>query len=846
MPRGVAASTLARRREPFTLGVPLPEGQFFEPHFVGRASDGAVLPVQADALDRWGDGSIRWVLLDFQADVSPDSSIAIAASTVDSRLPDLASMDGARVAIAAGPAEFVVGTGRFPFEDARIHGTPALALDQTALLLEGPSNRPCHLDVTRVTIERNGPIRAVVRVDGTFPAEGSSHLDIVARLHFFAGKPCVRFDLTIGNPRRAEHTGGFWELGDEGSVFLRDLSLRVALSGDAAPQLRCSEACGRPLRPFPMPFELRQESSGGEHWDGPVHRNRRGEVRERFQGYRVTSAGTQHRGLRSTPIVEIACGPQRATFAMDRFWENCPKAISGSGRFLTLHLFPAALGGAHELQGGEQKTHTFWLSIGADEVSDPLFDWCRNPSLAVPEPRWSCGTGAVPWLTPVEEDPHPEYCGLVAAAIDGPDSFFAKRERVDEYGWRHFGDAWADHEAVLHEGPQLFVSHYNNQYDLVAGCAHQFIRSGDPRWWTLMDDMARHVVDVDIYHTTQDRWAYNHGLFWHTVHHTDAGLSGHRSYPRAAGVRGGGPSPSHLYTTGLMLHHFLTGDPRSREAVIDLAGFVIDADDGSKSRLRWLDRGPTGLASLSTEAEYHGPGRAPGNAINALVDAHRLSGEARFLDKAGELVRRCIHPRDDITARDLFDVERRWFYTVFLQALGKLLHHLREVEPVDPLGAYARDSLLSYARWMSRHERPYLEKPNILEFPTETWAAQDLRKCDVFNWAALYTDDAERSLFLERSRFFFTTAVTTLVGMPTRSATRPVALLLSHGWSQAAVARQTFPRAFVGPPHVETTSPRPFESQRARVRRRLRSAAMVSALALAASLAIALLRSLFV
>ena len=93
-------------------------------------------------------------------------------------------------------------------------------------------------------------------------------------------------------------------------------------------------------------------------------------------------------------------------------------------------------------------------------------------------------------------------------------------------------------------------------------------------------------------------------------------------------IGGGGPSPDQNYTTGLMLHYFLTGDAASRETVIDSAQWVIDMDDGTKTIFRWLDRGDTGLASASGRTGYHGPGRGPANSLNALLDGHRLTGDA--------------------------------------------------------------------------------------------------------------------------------------------------------------------------------------------------------------------------
>ena len=124
------------------------------------------------------------------------------------------------------------------------------------------------------------------------------------------------------------------------------------------------------------------------------------------------------------------------------------------------------------------------------------------------------------------------------------------------------------------------------------------------------------------------------------------------------------------------------------------------------------------------------------NSISVLLDGHRLTGEPKFLDKAEQLIRRCIHPADDVPKRNLLDVENRWFYTMFLQALGKYLDHKAERGDLDAVYAYARASLLHYARWMADHEVPTLSRPEILEYPNETWAAQDMRKCEVFQFAA--------------------------------------------------------------------------------------------------------------
>jgi hypothetical protein len=279
-----------------------------------------------------------------------------------------------------------------------------------------------------------------------------------------------------------------------------------------------------------------------------------------------------------------------------------------------------------------------------------------------------------------------------------------------------------------------------------------------------------------------------------------------------------------------MLHYFLTGNEPSRQTAIDLAQFVIDIDDGRKTVFRWFDLGPTGLASASGSLTYHGPGRAAANSLSVLLDGHRLTGAPKFMQKVEEIIRRCIHPADDIEARNLPDVERKWFYTMFLQSLAKYLDYKAERGELDDMYAYARASLLHYARWMAHHERPYLDKPEILQYPTETWPAQDMRKSEVFTHAARHAADAERNAFLERSEFFFDYSVAKLHSMPTRSLARPVVILLTNGLIPAYFQRH--PEVRAPEPSIDARAfgqPTPFVAQRFRAIRRARLVAGLTA-----------------
>jgi hypothetical protein len=782
-----------RRHEPVSCGIPWPQGALGETSQLGLTDHvGRPVKLQSRALDHWPDGSVRWALLDWQAVVENRAVYRVEVLThspqeiVSPRIQ--VRQKGPSLTIDTGVACFVIREA-FPFDSVTVAGKPLIDAQLTRLTVESQDGQIFHPRLEQVEVVESGPLRVVAQVKGSLGrGRGKPWCLLCAYLHFFAGHGMVRFDLTLHNPRRTAHPGNFWSLGEKGSIYIRDAALTIALPREPEPvRIQFSPERSRPFQSCNGPFELYQDSSGGENWRSTVHVNRNSVVPNSFRGYRTRCGDQEEAGLRATPVVTLESGSRWLGVAMEYFWQNFPKAIEASRDSLILRLFPKQYADVHELQGGEQKTHTFWLSVAPDRVTDEPLAWCRAPVRAHASPSWYCSTGALARLTPKSGDPHELYLQIVDAAIQGDDTFEHKRELIDEYGWRHFGEIYADHEAVFHEGPNPLVSHYNNQYDPVAGCAMQFLRSSDWRWWLLMHELALHVRDIDVYHTDEDRALYSHGLFWHTWHYVDAGTSTHRAHPpRTKIASGGGPSGGQNYATGLMLHYFLTGDPLSRKTVIEFARWTIDMDDGRKTFLRWLAVEDTGYASFSGSFHYHGPGRAPANCLNTLLLGYQLTREKSFLDKGEQLIRRCIHPADNIEARNLLDAENKWFYTMFLQALGRYLEFKAEYGQMDRMYAYARASLRNYAVWMAEHEYPFLDKPEILQYPTETWAAQDMRKSEVFDAAArVAATTDERARFLERSHFFFESSTTTLAKMPTRSLARPVVLLLSNGLSRA-------------------------------------------------------------
>jgi hypothetical protein len=763
--------------EPIALGLALPPGALTGAARLVDPTGATLAEAALTPLLRWPDGSVAWLLAEC-----------------------VAPPEGGRYALeqASGP----------PAPEA----FPAPLLPPAAFLrIEDTQGGQSTLTTLTETQRHSTPLHTVGRGAGRL-----GPLDVEVRATHWPTPGLTRLEIVVHNPRAARHEGGLWDLGDPGSVTFRELALHVP--SDA--RWRLQPEPGEPFGPAPVGTALFQASSGGEQWQSPNHMDTTGRIPLAFRGYRL---GARH-GLRAQPVLRTPT----LEVALGEFWQNFPKTLAVEAAALRVALFPAEHGPHHELQGGERKRHTLWLGPPG------ALAFVASPRRPLQPAAEIAAAGVLDTFAPAAGDA-PEVTAHVAQIVDPNTGFAARRELIDEYGWRNWGDFFADHEAVRHTDTTPFVSHYNNQYDCVEACLLWWLRTGDVRWFALADPLARHVVDIDLYHTTEDRAAYGGGQFWHTDHYRPASTSTHRCYAKAnagTGPYGGGPGNEQNYPAGLWLHHLLTGDPWSREAGLELAEWVLRMDDGRRNVLGLADAGPTGAASQTYSPDYHGPGRGAGNSVNALCEAWRHTGEAKYLDAAEALIARCVHPTQDLATLELLDAERRWSYVVFLKYLLKYLHIKETAGTLDAAWRHGRAALLHYARFMVAHEQPSTTHPERLEFVTETWPAQDLRKAQVIHGAAAYVEGDERRAFHTWAARTFDAAFAELRTYPTASLCRPLVLTL-HPSIAETYARSHPDVAAPADPTPDATFPPavPFAPQKARVRAAVTSPSGLIALA---------------
>jgi hypothetical protein len=88
---------------------------------------------------------------------------------------------------------------------------------------------------------------------------------------------------------------------------------------------------------------------------------------------------------------------------------------------------------------------------------------------------------------------------------------------------------------------------------------------------------------------------------------------------------------------------------------------------------------------------------------------------------------------------------------------------------------------------MCQHEKFYLDEPEKLEYPTETWAAQELRKGTTLLMAAQLSPASEASAMRQRAGEILNRAWQTLMSFESRICTRPLALVLQQGHLEASL-----------------------------------------------------------
>jgi hypothetical protein len=210
-----------------TCGVAWPRGLHAAgTRFALRDEAGAGIPVQSWPLATWPDGSLKWTAHAVPAHAAPTENLELAAGAPTAPAKPLTATDSAdAIEIDTGAIQArIAKRGCVLISSIRRDGRDILQSGRLVLLRQdspdlGAQPEEFAGDIDAVTLEQNGPVRAVVKLEGKHAAIAGDRkwLPFVVRFYFYAGGDAVRVMHTIVHD------------GDEHQDFIRGLGLRFTV-----------------------------------------------------------------------------------------------------------------------------------------------------------------------------------------------------------------------------------------------------------------------------------------------------------------------------------------------------------------------------------------------------------------------------------------------------------------------------------------------------------------------------------------------------------------------------------------------------------------------------------------
>ncbi|MDX3381656.1 Tat pathway signal sequence domain protein [Streptomyces niveiscabiei] len=236
-----------------TLGVPWPMGAFREDQaFAVTDAAGKDVPVQSWPIAYWPDGSLKWTA---HAVSSGDGKLTLAPGTPAAPGKKVTvDKSGGTIDVSTGVVDVKIGKSGATLIKSVKRGSTEIAKNGRLVLIRQPEiededqgtvkTERFEGAISSVTVEQDGPVRAVVRIDGKHRKGNRSWLPFSIRLYFYAGADSFRMVHTItydGTQEPGKASGDFIRgLGVRFTVPMRDQSYdrHIRIGGEGTGLLR--------------------------------------------------------------------------------------------------------------------------------------------------------------------------------------------------------------------------------------------------------------------------------------------------------------------------------------------------------------------------------------------------------------------------------------------------------------------------------------------------------------------------------------------------------------------------------------------------------------------------------
>lgn len=566
------------RLRQITGGVPLAKGAApAGSRFTLFDKSNKPVPCQYEILARWEDGSIRWVLLDFQAKPPMNGSESYRLKWDNNGreakpLVPVKTVQGKTISVSSGDVVLTTVTGALLRISDRF---------DVKLILTDKHGKRCDGIGGSAKIETNGKLRSTLLLTGSFFTPDKKRVvDFRLRASVYAG--LSEFYL---EPQLLVNA-------DSGMIqYINDLSLEFvpvnpikSASIGGMPGWKESHAPGAPVRLFQVDD----------------------------QKYRLDGAsGT---GEKAPGWMEINDGKGTLAVALRDFWQQWPKSLEVDSKVARLGLFPEFEAGtfshmepwykhdylfegnSYRLREGQTRRWQVWADLSGN--GENLARSVNMSLVPAVDPTQAIATGEWGYVAPAGSKGMEQYDAWADNLFEG---YCRSIREQRDYGAMNWGDWWGERNC----------NWGNHEYDTPMQILIQFARTGDPKYFHVAEQAARHYSEVDVIHFVNQELKEYFSQWESEDYPSRPGMVHEHSIGHVGGFHpvekirqlyfdlGVDKSKDpylcldpfnlgHIFTLGMAHYYLLTGDPWIKETVERIGDNLMKlAEDGKYQFKGW-------------------------------------------------------------------------------------------------------------------------------------------------------------------------------------------------------------------------------------------------------------------
>jgi hypothetical protein len=561
-----------------TGGVPLAEGTAPSgSRFTLLDKNNKPVPCQYEVLARWKGGSVRWVLLDFQAKPKINGTDSFRL-TWDLKTKEVKPSDpvktvqGKVISASSGSVHLSTIKGALLRISNRF---------DVKLILTDKQGKRCEGIVRSTKVETNGKLRSTLLLEGSFfTPEKQRVVDFRLRASVYAGLSKFYLEPQI-----------LINADNDMIQYINDLSLEFvslnpirSASIGGSPGWTGSPAPGSPVRLFQVDDQ------------------------------KYSFEGASGNGEKAPGWMELNDGKGTMAVTLRDFWQQWPKSLEVDSKIARLGLFPEFEAGtfsqmgpwykhdylfegdSYRLREGQSRRWQVWADLSGN--GENLARSVNMSLVPAVDPTQAIATGEWGYIAPAGSQGMEQYDAWAENLFEG---YCRSIHEQRDYGAMNWGDWWGERNC----------NWGNHEYDTPMQILIQFARTGDPKYFHVAEQAARHYSEVDVIHFVNQelkeyfsQWeAEDYPSRPGMVHEHSIGHVGgfhpvekiRQLYYELGVDKSKDPylcldpfNLGHIFTLGMAHYYLLTGDPWIKETVERIGDNLMRlAEDGKYQFKGW-------------------------------------------------------------------------------------------------------------------------------------------------------------------------------------------------------------------------------------------------------------------